>query len=453
MSLKISRVLHAGYVFQTENTRIIFDPIFENPFSRNCFAYPDIEFDFDKIREQVFSAVFISHIHDDHCSLESLNLIKRETPIYIYTTQLEIIHLIQDLGFETVTSLKLDQTININDFEITSRKALDEEVDSIFQIKSQGFNVLNVVDSWVGYDTLEQLSKSNPWDLVLWPFQTMREIGVLSPYRADPAVKNLPEEWLDQIKQLNPRYIVPSSCQFIHEGWSWYNGFMFPITYKQFALDVQKASPRTQIIRLDPSQSICLSPSGLNSIEPLSWVKLKDSPHEIDYVLDEKLIPTSTAVIAQNFSPLTPKQTKLVEQYCLYDLIERYSKLNHDEQSYFFIKERTWKLSVYDHSGKERQFIYKINGYSIKIVKAFDPLNSISWTTEVPISRLYGAIVNGESLTSMYVRINEHRLSEDVESELSSVDILEDPLIRSLFQGQSCSYQKAQLKALQATCS
>jgi L-ascorbate metabolism protein UlaG (beta-lactamase superfamily) len=84
-SLTISRILHAGYVFDCGATRIAFDTIFENPFSHNCHAFPDVAFDVDQIRCQRFDAVFISHFHDDHCSLDSLDLLDRATPLYLYS--------------------------------------------------------------------------------------------------------------------------------------------------------------------------------------------------------------------------------------------------------------------------------------------------------------------------------------------------------------------------------
>jgi putative membrane protein len=74
MTLKISRILHAGYVFECAGRRIVFDPIFENPFSRNCHAFPAVRFDLEQIRALPVDAVFISHFHDDHCSFESLDL-------------------------------------------------------------------------------------------------------------------------------------------------------------------------------------------------------------------------------------------------------------------------------------------------------------------------------------------------------------------------------------------
>ena len=101
--IKISRILHAGYIFEHElnheSDRIAFDPIFENPFSQNCHAFPPVKFDYAEIRKQKFAAVFISHYHDDHCSFDSLDLLDRNTPIYIYCVFDEMFSMLKELGF------------------------------------------------------------------------------------------------------------------------------------------------------------------------------------------------------------------------------------------------------------------------------------------------------------------------------------------------------------------
>ena len=108
--MKISRILHAGYIFEYGKTQIAFDPIFENPFSKNCYAFPNVKFNIEEIKKLKLAAVFISHYHDDHCSLESLNLLDRETPIYIYCIYDEMLTMIKALGFKKVHQL-LDHII------------------------------------------------------------------------------------------------------------------------------------------------------------------------------------------------------------------------------------------------------------------------------------------------------------------------------------------------------
>ena len=156
MPLKISRILHAGYVFDCDGTAIAFDPIVENPFSRNCHAFPGVRFDHEQVRQLRLDAVFISHFHDDHLSLESLDFIDRATPVYLYCIFDELFQMIRALGFATVQRLHVDVPVQLGAIEVIPRRALDDDVDSLFQVCAAGMNVLNVVDSWIGPETLAQ---------------------------------------------------------------------------------------------------------------------------------------------------------------------------------------------------------------------------------------------------------------------------------------------------------
>ena len=106
--MKISRILHAGYVFESQGTQLLFDPIFENPFSRNCHAFPSVSFDLDRIGQLTPDAIFISHFHDDHCSFDSLQLLPRATPVYLYCLFDELFVMLRELGFTNVQPLAVD---------------------------------------------------------------------------------------------------------------------------------------------------------------------------------------------------------------------------------------------------------------------------------------------------------------------------------------------------------
>jgi len=445
MGLKISRILHAGYVFECEGTRIAFDPIFENPFSRNCHAFPNVQFDLEQIRQLHFDAVFISHFHDDHCSLESLDLLDRATPIYLYCVFEELFSLIRELGFTQVHSLKLDSPVVIGSIEVIPKRALDAEVDSLFHVKAAGLNVLNVVDSWIDDETLSELARVGPWDMVLWPFQTMLETDVLAPSRAPVAIRELPTEWIEQLKALNPRYVVPSACQFIQEPWSWYNQRMFPITYQQFQKEMGSALPESRVVKLNPSVSVVLDKNSLEKSSGLTWVQPVGN-QDLDFQYDSSRLPTPTSEIAQHFPALTAQQTDQVLEYCRSGLVEKYRTLDAPSEIYFD-KPRLWRLSVYDHTGAAQTFLYKVKCENIEYIAESN--ETPSWTTEIPITKLYAALELGESLTSLYMRINEIVFHPAIEKEIQYADIVEDPLIRCLFSGSIGSYQRAQLKRIQ----
>lgn len=446
VSVTVSRILHAGYLFESDNTRIAFDPIFENPFSRNCFAFPPIKFDQDKIKTLKCDAIFISHFHDDHCSLESLNLLDRHTPIYMYCVHDEFFSLIRNLGFTQVFQLKLNVTVEIGPFKITTHSALDRDVDSIFQIQTADLNILNIVDSWIDPDTFEILSKNKAWHLILWPFQMMREIEVLSPSRYRGTAPEWPTEWIEQLKLLKPQWIVPSSCQFLQEDWSWYNQFYFPISYKFFEQLMQTNLPEAKTIRMNPGARFLLDPQNIKPQESLDWIH-PIGDQNVDYSFNAQMIAPPTQFVAQKFAPLTTAQRQFVIDYCQSQLMIQYKSFDHSESEYFAVQ-RTWRLSIFDHQGQGLHFYFKVGRGDIELILNCDE-KDLEWTTEIPINKMHSAIQDGEALSSMYVRINDRPFSTNTESELKSIDFLEDPLLRCLFSSDVASFQRAQLAKCQ----
>ncbi len=439
--LHITRILHAGYIFENENIRIAFDPVFENPFSHNCHAFPPVEFDHNEIRKQNFAAVFISHYHDDHCSFDSLDLLDRNTPIYIYCVFDEMLAMLTELGFKNVFSLQIGIAVIIGAIEVIPRKALDADVDSIFEINCCGLKVLNVVDSWIDSSTMTLLSKLAPWDVVLWPFQTMREIEVLSPKRADKAEEFLPPEWIEQLQQLKPRVVVPSSCQFQQESWSWYNQALFPVTYRRFQREVESAVD-AKVVRINPGETFALHKNSFSKIGALNWVHPMGEQNG-DYDFRPEITVPDTASIAKNFPELTDIETDLVISYCRNVLPEKLKNLEVPE---YFNSAKLWQLTVYDHTGKSTEFFYLLNGAEIKTASGLEA--KVAWQTEIPIAKLYAALVFGEALTSLYIRINDAFFAAEIEKQLGNADLLDDPLIRCLFTGAFGTYQKAQMQRL-----
>ena len=435
MALKISRILHAGYLIETELAQILIDPIFENPFSRNCYAYPSVEFDPDGVKALKPDAIFISHHHDDHCSFDSLKLLNRDIPIYMYCVHAEMFSLLRELGFKNVFSIKLNEAIKLADLEVIARRALDADVDSLFQIKAQGLNILNVVDSWIDEETLTLLLNEPAWDLMMWPFQTMREVEVLSPNRYKTQPQALPEEWLSQLAKLKPKNLIPSSCQFRMEDWSWYNQAFFPISYQQFNSEIKSILPETEIIRLNPGKTLSLTPNEIIEDSPLNWIK-PIGEQNVDYVYNPSVIPQSTSEIAKHFPALATDHKNIARDYCKEKLLKKFTSLGPAEDSYF-IKTRFWQLSLFDHTGTAKNYYYQLKEENITLLS--ETPAQLNWTTEVSENKLYAALELGESLTSMYVRII---------CDNDDVDIIQDPLIRCLFSEGFAEYQKAQLKKI-----
>ncbi len=440
MSLAISRILHAGYLLECDGTTLAFDPIFENPFSTNAHAFPAVRFDTPAVRGTLRpDAVFISHFHDDHCSLASLDLLPRDTPIHLFCVLDGLHDLIRALGFTRVHEIRLGASITVGPFEVTAHRALDEDVDAIFVVRAAGLKILNVVDAWLHPDTLDTLATQAPWDVVLWPFQTMRELEVLQPAQRTPAPTDddpIPPEWRDQLRALAPRVVVPSSCQFEMEPWSWYNRAFFPVSYARFGAWCADVVPDAQVLRLDPGASIQLDVGArVTPRSPLPWIERLDA-REVDYVYAPD--PPPTAEIARHFAPLTADQTTRALAFCRAELLDRHRALEPLDEGLFADAPQRWRLTVHDHAGYAYVFHYAIDGATIEPAAEAPP----TWTTEIPLAKLHGALERGEALTSLYLRVNDTITHEDA-------DVLHDPLIRALFTGADfAAYQRAQLARL-----
>lgn len=410
MSLRIARVLHAGYVFELAGTRVLFDPLFETPFSRNCHAFPDVRFDVARIREERFDALLISHYHDDHLSLESLDLIARTTPIYLYSVHEEFFALLREMGFREVHALDLNIPVKVGEIEVIPRPALDADTDSIFEVHADGRRILNVVDSWITDSTLARLP--GPWDLVLWPFQTLREIEALCPALREPATGEVPSEWPAQWRVLNPRALVPSSCQFRFPPGSWLNHEYFPITYAGFARQVRAVLPEVQIVRMEPGEVWEWDAGQMRRCGRLPWVELLSS-ELVEYVYDPEGIPPSIGEIARSLGALDPSTRTLIRQWV---------------RAQNFAPNFSWRLMIYDETGTAEVFNFP-EGVEPEVL------------TEIPALKLWAALKTGESLTSIHARVTPRELREDF-------DPLEDPLLQALYRGDVGCYQRGQLRRL-----
>jgi len=252
----------------------------------------------------------------------------------------------------------------------------------------------------------------------------------------------LPPEWIAQLQALNPRFVVPSSCQFLQEPWSWYNRAFFPISYRQFENEIGAALPHARVVRMNPSVTMKLDRDGLKPAAPLDWV-LPVGEQDVDYAYDPLAVPAATGEIARRFPALNVQQAERVRDYCRSGLLDKYRDMELPEDSYFE-QPRLWRLSVFDHEGGETRYHYRVHGDSIDASDAAP----LSWTTEIPAAKLYAALELGESLTSMYMRINDMRFDAATESDLETAELVDDPLIRCLFNDAFGAYQAAQLRRL-----
>ncbi|MFP5519175.1 MAG: MBL fold metallo-hydrolase [Bdellovibrionia bacterium] len=436
MTFEIERILHAGYIFRTSKAQVLFDPIFEEPFSFNCYSFPKVEYKYEQIQKAKFDAIFISHIHDDHFSLESLNLLKRQTPIYIYCLEQKCVFLLQELGFENIKQVRIGESLHIEDITVTVLEALDRDVDSVFHISSQNINILHVVDSWLSQSTLDYAKKIK-WDVILWPFQVMREIEALSPSIDKQQNTEYPIELLNMLLSLNFNTIVPSSCQFKFEPWSYLNQIYFPISYQEFKDLIRQYRKHTEIVRLDPGQSIFWQLDGLTKRSPSTLVYAVEK--NVDYEFKPNVKVPELRHIVQNFESLSALKVEQLNYFLKNELLQQLQDLLNEGP--IFKAPTIWQLDiVWNESNTETLFFE----FLIDRVQQVNELRSpAAWHTEILALKMWNALYLGESLSSLYLRVNN-----DSKRQNDELDALQDPLLGVLFNSVTLSYQERQLQRL-----
>jgi hypothetical protein len=219
------------------------------------------------------------------------------------------------------------------------------------------------------------------------------------------------------------------------------------VTYALFQREVERALPYARVVRFDPSVSMVLDHASLTPATPLAWVH-PVGEQEVDYDYQPQLPAPGTAEVAAHFPALTEAQRATVLTYCRQGLLDKYRAMELPPDSYF-AQSRIWRLSLFDHAGASTVFHYRIEGDTIAPMEAGEGA-LLSWSTEIPAAKLYAGLMHGESLSSMYMRINDMRFDAATESDLEDADLVDDPLIRCLFNDAFGAYQAAQLRRLGA---
>lgn len=449
MSLICHRLFHAGYQIKSAEALILIDPLLESQFSVNVESFPLITFDLDQIKLLSIDAIFISHIHDDHLSLTSLNQLNRQISIYLYSPiHSRIFSLIKSLGFINVFPLEVFTSYEVKDIKVQIWPALENDIDCVLSIHSCDTHILNVVDAWLPSGILPQLQRYN-WDLVLWPFQYMRELNVLSPDRFKQCIQSILPEHVEQLTKLQMSYLVMSSCQIKMQGDSWLNQHYFSLSYRQFMDQLQPLLSKTKIIKLNPGQGIGgFGTAEVGSRVALNYLSLLTPDAESEYFFNPLLVAPSLATLSPGMGQLSIAEKLFLQNFIKYALSNLLNLLKWDAESLFMAEQFTWQLITYDQRGNATSY------YFIRARNEFylssSPPTSVDWVTEIAETRGYQALTKGYPLTCLNLQIARAPLSKRGEAYLQEAyQLMEDPLIKVLYTANPLrffDFQYAQIR-------
>ena len=248
--IKLYRSSTIGLISQ--NFRLLCDPwLVDGEYYGSWSHYPP--FDLEKNLEEInsYDAIYISHIHPDHSSEQTLKKISKKIPIYILSYHSKFLKFkLEKLGFKIFEienfseinfkenfSLKIIAADNCNP-ELCYKfngcanlleKKNSQQIDSLAVIKVNGKTILNINDCpyELAKHTLERIKEeNNKIDLLLLGYggagpypQCFENLNILEKKEeAKKKMKNFLNQAKSFIDRLNPKYFLPFAGSYILSG-------------------------------------------------------------------------------------------------------------------------------------------------------------------------------------------------------------------------------------------
>ena len=251
MKVKLYRSATVGIIFK--NFKILCDPwLTDGEYYGSWYHFPQFKFDQNVIREiNSYDAIYISHIHPDHCSEKTLEKINKNIPIYIHSYHAKFLKFkLSNYGFKVIEiennkKFFINNDIFINiiaadncdptlcyKFTGCAEKSItkgSQQIDSYAFIGNNKYTLLNINDcpfELAKFSLKKNLKNFNKIDLLLTGY------GGAGPYpqcfnnlkknekRKEASLKK--EKFLkmatDYIDLAQPRYYLPFAGKYVLGG-------------------------------------------------------------------------------------------------------------------------------------------------------------------------------------------------------------------------------------------
>ena len=254
--IKTTLVGHACLLIQSKETTILTDPVwFDYLWEEINTLCPSITLNKDKVPP--LDVLNISHRHQDHFDVRTLAyLVKNEkilTPDTLVLAPQDnlLLDILNELEFKNIKVVKDFEPIKIKDVTITptpSRNQLSTAEDPFPEhgllVNDGEVTIWNQVDSLVNPEIIQQVGELyGQIDFFHSRFVPLIE-GNLSYNK--PLTLPISEycTFLNIVKALNPRFVVPGSAAFRYrDELLFMNQVSFPITQDQFLRDLEAFCP------------------------------------------------------------------------------------------------------------------------------------------------------------------------------------------------------------------
>jgi UDP-MurNAc hydroxylase len=255
--MRIHMIGHASIFVETEDCRILMDPILWDPHQEDILdVCPRREVRHDRLPE--FDLLVLSHRHLDHFDIRSLAYLSRDVPVLLPEDELlanflrklgySRLHMLPDFSEFTAGATRLFTTrseINVPEFGM-----LFSDCSGVFW---------NQVDSVLSQETVTRVLEYSPRiDLLLAAWQPMLEVDFqFNRPLAFPYMKY--SRMLDVLRWVRPRAVAPGANAFRYRGdGAFMNNIVFPVSREQYCRDALRAHPSAgaNVFELDPGDTL-----------------------------------------------------------------------------------------------------------------------------------------------------------------------------------------------------
>ena len=298
--MKFTNLGGATAILENQGKRMLFDPWLDDGiFHGSWFHWPPVSSSIDDLGR--FDYVYISHIHEDHCSAETIRHINRDAEIIIMERQPNfVLNFLRshDFNFSKIhlvpsrKGLKLSENLFVDMIEADPANEMAYLIDSSIVVRWGDHVIFNANDCLPYADGVDYLTKNYPEiDLALLPYSGGS--GYPSCYtnlsvseklsERDRILKLRIDGFIENAKRINPRYVVPFADQYVVGGsrsdLNRYisHGACPGIVRKQ----VQLAGLSERLLLLNSGQSFDLSDGKKNPDAPYQEFTEQDREHYI----------------------------------------------------------------------------------------------------------------------------------------------------------------------------
>lgn len=257
--IRTTLIGHACLLIQSKETTILTDPVwFDYLWEEINTLCPSIVLEKDKIPP--VDVLNLSHRHQDHFDVHTLAYLKRNDRILkpdvtILAPQDDILlEILKELEFKNVHVVSDFEPIQIKDVTITATPSRNQMSTSQDYFPEHGLLVndgevtlWNQVDTIVDPDIVEHIcSLYGQVDMAHGRFVPLLE-GNFAYNKPFVLPFNEYCSFLNVMKALNPKFVVPGSAAFRYrDEFSYLNAYTFPTTQEQYLRDLKAFCPEVE---------------------------------------------------------------------------------------------------------------------------------------------------------------------------------------------------------------